>query len=170
MDVQARFWGHVDKSTECWTWTASRDRYGVFAVGGKRVKAHRFSWELASGRSVPEGMSVLHRCDNPPCVNPDHLFLGTQADNVRDCARKGRLVPPTCPPGKKARGDQNGVRKHPEVVRGENNGNSKLSDAQRVEISRRVVSTRAAVLANEYGVSVSTIFRAVRYCRRSLAA
>lgn len=88
-------WVSVDKSGDCWVWTKStRYGYGMFArrENGKtkHYLAHRVSWELANG-PIPEGLQVLHHCDNPPCVRPDHLFLGTQFDNMQDAAAKGRL-------------------------------------------------------------------------------
>lgn len=90
-----RFWSLLDKSGECWVWTksCSRKGYGRVCVGHERYKqAHRIAWSLVNGE-IPEGMGVLHRCDNPPCCRPDHLFLGTQLDNLRDCAAKGRTNP-----------------------------------------------------------------------------
>lgn len=89
-----RFWFRVDKSADCWTWTAARGAgkfdYGYFWTDSKKlVKAHRYSYALANG-PIPEGMVICHRCDNPPCVRPDHLFLGTQKDNIRDMDAKGR--------------------------------------------------------------------------------
>lgn len=85
------FWDKVDKGPGCWTWTASRDLagYGQFGFRRRVERAHRVSWILHNGE-IPSGQKVLHRCDNPPCVNPAHLFLGTQADNVRDMFAKGR--------------------------------------------------------------------------------
>lgn len=76
---------------ECWEWTAARhpSGYGTFYFNGKWSRAHRTAWELANG-PIPEGLLVLHRCDNPPCVNPRHLWLGTDADNTRDMIAKGR--------------------------------------------------------------------------------
>ena len=86
-----RFWANVDKSDTCWEWTGYFHPYGygVLYVEGKNILAHRLSWELENG-SIPEGMQVLHHCDNPPCVRHDHLFLGTQADNIEDMCEKGR--------------------------------------------------------------------------------
>ena len=95
MDTPA-FWSHVTAPNErgCWTWTASRDRngYGRLNFLGRSRLAHRVAWILTHG-AIPLGTPcVLHECDNPPCVNPDHLFLGTQADNIHDAVQKGRLV------------------------------------------------------------------------------
>lgn len=91
-----RFWAKVDKRgpDECWLWTASADRdgYGRIGAGGAgapMMRAHRLSWELRHGL-VPAGSLVCHRCDNPPCCNPAHLFVGTVTDNNRDRGRKGR--------------------------------------------------------------------------------
>ena len=82
----------------CWPWNGKRNKrgYGYFGVGGQGAGtklAHRISWLLWRGR-IPKGLWVLHRCDNPPCVNPNHLFLGTAKDNSDDCIAKGRNVPP----------------------------------------------------------------------------
>jgi hypothetical protein len=78
---------------ECWPWTDSGDKdgYGLLWVGKANVRAHRFSWELANGKPVPEGLWVLHHCDNPPCVNPAHLYIGSAADNNRDRIVRGRF-------------------------------------------------------------------------------
>ena len=74
----------------CWEWMGSRSKngYGMIGLHGKLYFVHRVSWQLQHG---PIPVNVLHRCDNPPCWNPDHLFLGDQADNMQDCSRKGRL-------------------------------------------------------------------------------
>lgn len=93
--ISERFWDKVEKTDTCWVWTAGKlwSGYGVIsdAMGPvrKSIKAHRASWELHYGR-IPEGMQVCHSCDNPPCVRPDHLFLGTAKDNVQDCISKSR--------------------------------------------------------------------------------
>jgi hypothetical protein len=90
-----RFWSKVDKSGDCWTWTAGRDgKYGKFCMPkGQSCRAHRISYEMAHG-PIPDGMFVCHRCDNPLCVRPDHLFIGSNRDNVHDAVRKGRMFAP----------------------------------------------------------------------------
>lgn len=96
MSEVERFWSYVDKGGDCWVWKRAIHTYGygVFHLSKERgcalVSAHRYSWELAHGPIV-DGLFVLHKCDNPPCVNPNHLFLGTQKINVRDAALKGRI-------------------------------------------------------------------------------
>ncbi len=93
---RARFWTKVRKSDGCWEWTGSGNGiqgYGQVRIAGKCIQAHRRSWEMEFG-PIPDGLFVLHRCDNRPCVRPSHLFLGTLSDNMHDCSRKGRLAPP----------------------------------------------------------------------------
>lgn len=103
--LEERFWEKVDKSGSvprhmrhlgiCWNWTAGKMPfgYGTFAIGTperkQNVRAHRYSYELSHG-AVPKGLCVLHHCDNPACVRPSHLFVGTQSDNRSDCSKKGR--------------------------------------------------------------------------------
>src|SRR3989304_7134143 len=86
------FWKHVDKSSDCWIWKGcTAQGYGFPRLHGNgHVRAHRLAWELTYGL-IPQGKWVLHHCDNPPCVRPDHLFLGTVQDNMRDAALKGRM-------------------------------------------------------------------------------
>jgi hypothetical protein len=95
--MMERFWTKVMKSDGCWLYNGCKTRfgYGKFAITGGWVLAHRISWLLSFG-NIPEDSCVLHRCDNPGCVNPDHLFLGTQLDNIYDMVFKGRnktLIP-----------------------------------------------------------------------------
>ena len=139
--VVERFWRKVSKGgpNDCGVWTAATnlDGYGRFFLGEdrKRSQAHRFSWRLANG-PIPDGLSVCHHCDNPPCVNPAHLFLGTHAENMLDRDQKGRRPPPV----------------------GERNGRAKLLAAEvacvRVE---HAAGLSVAELALKYGVSKSTI-------------
>lgn len=89
LTVEDRFWPKVEKTNDCWIWIASGGRYGHFKYNGRIEMAHRVSWLLEYGE-IPDGLDVLHRCDRPRCVRPDHLFLGTHADNMRDMRAKGR--------------------------------------------------------------------------------
>lgn len=89
-----RFWEQVEKSDGCWVWTGckiNKEGYGGQRIRGVLYPTHRLSWILRNG-PIPQGLQVLHHCDNPPCVNPDHLFIGTIGDNMKDKAAKGRAV------------------------------------------------------------------------------
>lgn len=116
MSLETHFWSKVrkgDSSGACWVWTAAKNQggYGEVGVNGHCRLAHRVAWILVYG-SIPDGLCVLHHCDNPPCVNPEHLFVGTPADNAADREAKGRGNQPT--------GDANGARLYPErLARGD---------------------------------------------------
>ena len=91
---EQRFWEKVKKTSKCWIWTGAKDGfgYGIIAIGGGlklNIRTHRAVWFLTNGY-IPIGMCVLHHCDNPPCVNPNHLFIGSNRDNVLDAVKKGR--------------------------------------------------------------------------------
>ncbi|MCK4306058.1 MAG: HNH endonuclease [Candidatus Eisenbacteria sp.] len=106
--LAARFWEKVEKSPGCWMWTGNKvsDKpnrgYERIWADGKMKLAHRVSWEMVSG-PIPEGMQILHRCDNPSCVRPDHLFMGTRSDNMRDAIAKRRWINVGKPRGKQQR-------------------------------------------------------------------
>lgn len=100
--LSIRFWEKVEKTDTCWLWTGSRDGDGygrLYLGGGREDKAHRLAWKLAKG-DIPAGLYVCHHCDTPPCVNPQHLFLGTPKENARDSLMKGRLAHPHTPQSK----------------------------------------------------------------------
>lgn len=150
----ARFWSKVDKSGDCWVWRAGVDRkgYGKFSLGSSRlpgggrcnsmVSAHRVSYIIAFGdipsHDSPHGMCVLHRCDNPSCVRPSHLFIGTNEDNVHDMLAKGRHS--TNP------------------RRGQQHGCAILTELGAREVYVRASSgERQADIARDFGVSVPTV-------------
>lgn len=118
--------------TDCWIWNGNRDKngYGRISVGGTQQQAHRVSYMLYHG-DFPTDLYVLHKCDNPSCVNPNHLWLGTTQENTQDKIRKGRQL------------------------RGEKIGNSKLSDCVAREI--KYSTERNYVLAKKFGVSKGII-------------
>lgn len=147
-ELVERFWGYVDRKGPdvCWNWTAGRFsegmRYGQFRLGKKKVKAHRAAYELLIG-PIPDGMRVLHRCDNPICCNaPAHHFVGTDADNAadREAKGRGRSSPPPGMPGEAnpaAKLDRTAVA----AVRAlRQNGNTLRSIAENVGISQSQVS------------------------------
>ena len=91
MTVAARLWKRVERTPGCWLWTGYRRTTGYGRIGfrGRIDYAHRVAWVVAKGE-IPDGMCVLHKCDNPACVRPAHLWLGTQRENMIDKGRKGR--------------------------------------------------------------------------------
>lgn len=143
------FWLRVDLSSSpdgCWPWTrgCDFDGYGRAWFRPRSRTAHRVAWEYAYG-AIPPGLCVLHRCDNPPCCNPAHLFLGTQADNSADKVRKGRQAQgPRARPGRMRRGTEHYA--------------AKLTDADIPLIRARSAAgeTRASV-AQSFGVSPQLI-------------
>lgn len=96
-DAKDRFWSKVqiESPDQCWPWVGCRtvEGYGMIRIGGKTFRSHRIAHVLALG-AIPEGMCVLHRCDNPACVNPFHLLSGTHKENIEDMNAKGRQVSP----------------------------------------------------------------------------
>lgn len=145
--LEERFWEKVDKSGSCWLWTGSlrTNGYGEIWYEGRNHQAHRVSWMLFNG-PIPEDMQVCHRCDVRACVRPDHLFLGTQVDNMVDCSEKGRI--------------------NTEVkALGEAHGSSKLTASEVTEI-REKYSTGSYTqreIGQEYGVTQTTIGHVVRH-------
>lgn len=138
---EERFWQKVLKTNSCWLWTASLSRtgHGNFSTNGQIGRAHRFSYELHRG-AVPDGLLVLHDCGNAACVNPAHLYVGTQLRNMQDRDRHGT------------------------TARGERAGRARLTAEQVAEIRMRydLGTVSMQQLANEYGVGQTTVRSAIR--------
>jgi predicted XRE-type DNA-binding protein len=150
--IVERFWAKVSKAgpDECWLWTGAVDvnGYGKLYIGRNAtgtlrfVKAHRYSWELAHERAIPDGLYTLHSCDTPRCVNPAHLRVGTNTDNIADRADRKR--------GKEHR------------QRGESNDNAKLTEAQVRQIItelQRLPRRSQASIAEQFGVKQPQVSR-----------
>jgi hypothetical protein len=147
-NLSKRIWGKVDKSAECWVWIGYKQPFGYGVIntgsrtdGSRATKlVHRVVYELEFG-PIPEGGCILHKCDNPSCVKPDHLFLGTQSENVADMIAKGRK----------------------RVARGKDHPSYKLSSQKKREICQRYSAGNVTQqkLAEEYGVNQATISKIV---------
>lgn len=141
------FWSRVDQTGDCWEWQRCRtpQGYGQVWVSERqaRTTAHRLAWELTHG-PIPPGLFVCHHCDNPPCVNPAHLFLGTRTENGADAARKGRMS------------------------HGEGHYKAKLTDAQvRAIQAAQAAGARAKDLESQYGVTHKTLWQ-IRHGQRRI--
>ena len=139
-DLATRIIKRVKVVGECWEWQgATVCGYGSMGIGSRKdgsqrtVRVHRMSYEVFRG-AIPKGMYVCHHCDNPPCVNPFHLFIGTQQDNLSDCAAKGRIKP-----------------------------KAKLNWSQVRHIRRLADRATTKELAEQFGVHPRTIRDAIRY-------
>jgi hypothetical protein len=154
MTTDERFWAKVEKTEGCWLWTGAKRHKGygafVYARDGEVVqgRAHRYSYEVHVG-PIPPGVFVLHRCDTPACVRPDHLFLGTNQDNVTDMMKKGRHV-------------SGGTYKQGNYERGTAHHNARLTP----EIVREIRASRDdgasfGQLAKRYGLAIGHVHRIV---------
>ncbi len=135
-DVEMRFWSKVRIGDGCWNWIGAIGPrgYGGFKFHGKRQSSHRVALALTGQAMPPSSVDVCHRCDNPKCVRPSHLFIGSRSENLLDASTKGR------------------------IARGESHGSSKLSSDDVVDIRRRVSNGETQTsLALAYGVSVTAI-------------
>jgi hypothetical protein len=137
---EIRFWSRVKKTSGCWEWQGCKNDkgYGQFRVNKILIYAHRFSYELHKGK-IPRGKFVCHHCDNPACVNPNHLFCGTNSDNIQDSIKKGRF--------------------HYNDSKGSKNAASKLNEKQVKEIRKLFINKTETYkeIAKRYGVEQSTI-------------
>lgn len=155
-DVVRRFWAQVEKQASCWVWCGglTRGGYGRIWGHGRQYRAHRLSWIIHYG-VIPEDLWVLHKCDNPLCVNPEHLWLGDHDDNMRDKYIKGR----------NCYGDENGSRTHLATrPRGERHSAAKLSNEEArmvFDAYHRGTETQKQ-LAVVHGISQQSISQIVR--------
>lgn len=163
-----RFWGKVNKSEDdggCWEWIGHKDKggYGKCNFNDKGFRAHRASYIIAYG-NIPEGKLICHKCDRPSCIRPDHLFLGTNLENIADRNSKGRQSKgekhAAIMRSRDLRGDKNPARIHPELMpRGEKSGTAKLTELKVIEIRKRYAAggTTQKKLGAEYNVHFTLI-------------
>lgn len=150
MTLAERFWSKVARGDGCWLWKGGLGgkrgwRYGYIWFSGRMERAHRIMWLLTYGE-LASGFDVLHRCDQTQCVNPEHLFLGTAADNMRDAAQKGRT----------AKGENSGSRLHPErIPHGSDRPNAKLTE--KIVQFIRTSNEPGRLLAERFGVHASAV-------------
>jgi hypothetical protein len=175
-----RFWAKVDRSggpEACWPWTAYQQPtgYGRFGIGRKVFSANRIAYKMATGNDPMQSL-VCHRCDNPPCCNPTHLFLGNHTDNGRDAASKGLLSVPH-KPSELLCGENHWSKRYPERVQTgdnhwtrrlkgrvktcENSHKAKLTNSQVLEIRARAGHRNYAELAREFNVTKGNVWAIV---------
>jgi hypothetical protein len=137
--IEERFWDKINKTNSCWLWTGRPDDsgYGVIRYKGKKTKAHRLSWFLHFGH-VPKNLHVLHKCDTPPCVRPDHLFLGTDLDNAQDRDKKKRRKP----------------------LQGELHGAAKLKSEDIIAIRQSTASAKD--IARQFGIDRNYVYKIIK--------
>lgn len=152
LTVEERFWSKVRVLgvDECWLWTAgtTSNGYGAFWLNGKHKRAHSIAWKFYNGDLPPDKPYVLHHCDTPACVNPRHLYAGTQQDNVNDMMRRGRQAPTE-------------LKRH----LGEKNGRAKLTEDKVREIRVLYASGEFSyrALGKRFGVSCQLVSQIVNY-------
>lgn len=144
--LEDRFFRHIEKTDECWLWTGRLvgKGYGSLGLGGrgaKQILAHRLSYQIHKGQ-IPNGLVIMHKCDNPRCVNPEHLDAGTQSQNIKDAFSRGRKI------------------NLPSGLKGESHGASKLTNKDVIAI--RASTDTYQKLADMYGVSRTSIEK-IRY-------
>lgn len=144
---EEQFWARVERADGCWAWLGPRKQgsYGVTRSPDRRpIGAHRLAWQLANGRALGRHEYVCHRCDNPICVRPDHLFVGSQLDNMRDAKAKGRT-------------------RNPNPARGERCKTSKLTPEAVTEIRRAFLAGEGCrPIARRFGIDRAQVKRIVR--------
>ena len=148
--IEQRFWRFVNKTENCWLWTGApcgSYNYGRIGTGPNVIMAHKFSYELHYGK-IPDGLQVLHKCDVALCVNPDHLFLGTQKDNMQDAIEKGRHT--TQKPDLSF------------IPRGEKHSRAKLTEADILKIRMSFGNIPTGQIKTKFKISYQQIYMIVK--------